>query len=62
LDFYTFSKNTSTSHPAIDATPVVADLKPLALNGLDQMQILIAIDFTLYVRPSRQGLTQSTPS
>jgi hypothetical protein len=31
-------------HPAVDPTAIIADLKPVALEGLDQVEIFSAVD------------------
>jgi hypothetical protein len=44
LDSDAFARDCSGGHPAVDATPVVANLKPLPLDGLDHVQVLPTAD------------------
>src|SRR5262249_22125058 len=43
LDAHAFAVDGSTRNPAVDAAAVVADLVALALDRLDEMQILAAV-------------------
>ncbi len=44
FDADTTPEDRAGRHPAVDPTAVVADLEPLALDGLDQVEIFAAVD------------------
>src|SRR5690348_11834660 len=45
LDSRAFAEDAIFTDPSVDPTAIVPDLKPLALNRFDQMQVLLAIYF-----------------
>src|SRR5947209_2781920 len=48
LDADAPSEDPHSSDPAVDPASVVSDLKPAALDRLDQVQILAAVDLAEY--------------
>jgi hypothetical protein len=44
----TLPKNAVLADPSVDPATVVSDLKSLTLNGFDEMQVLLAVDFAQY--------------
>lgn len=55
FDFYEAPEDSVRTNPPVDVAPIVPDLKALALNGLDEVQVLRACDFAQHDVADDQG-------